>query len=235
MAWAPLDGGPASLALTDGGPTSPAPTDEGSASSALTDEGPESSASVGGGSASPGSGEFRREGAVWSLAFAGRVAHVPDAKGLRDLHTLLSRPGDDVPAVVLLDPAGGEVVLAARRMGGDDVLDEEAKTRYRRHLARLDEEIDRAAELGDDRRAAELDEERAALLAELRAAAGLGGRTRRLGDETERARKTVTARIRDTLRKLDHAHPELATHLRAAISTGTTCRYQPQHQVSWRL
>ncbi|MEQ4715608.1 AAA family ATPase [Nonomuraea sp. B19D2] len=182
-----------------------------------------------------GTAEFRRDGKVWSLAFAGRTAHMPDAKGLRDLHTLLSRPGDDVPAVLLLDPEGGEVVVAARRMGGDDVLDEEAKSRYRRRLARLDDEIDRAAELGDDRRAAEFDRERAALLEELRAAAGLGGRTRRLGDEAERARKTVTARIRDVLGKLDRAHPELAAHLRAAVSTGSTCRYQPDRPVTWRL
>ncbi|MEV0620486.1 AAA family ATPase [Nonomuraea sp. NPDC050404] len=184
---------------------------------------------------SAGSGQFRREGAVWSLVFAGRAAHLPDAKGLRDLHTLLGHPGEDLPAVVLLDPEGGEVVVAASRMGGDEVLDEEAKARYRRRLARLDEEIDLATGLGDDRRAAEFDEERAALLAELRAAAGLGGRTRRLGDEAERARKTVTARIRDTLRKLDHAHPELAAHLRASISTGATCRYRPQEKMTWRL
>ncbi|MEV0379350.1 AAA family ATPase [Nonomuraea sp. NPDC050643] len=77
---------------------------------------------------------------------------------------------------------------------------------------------------------------------ELRAAAGLGGRTRRLGDEAERARKTVTARIRDALRKLDRAHPELAAHLRAAVSTGSTgstgstCRYRPgDAPITWRL
>ncbi|TMR94468.1 ATP-binding protein [Nonomuraea basaltis] len=181
------------------------------------------------------SGEFRREGAVWSLVFADRAVHMPDAKGLRDLHTLLSLPGTDVPAVRLLDPEGGEIVVAARRMGGDEVLDEEAKTRYRHRLTQLDEEIDRAAELGDDGRAAEFDRERAALLEELRAAAGLGGRTRRLGDEAERARKTVTARIRDVLRKLDRTHPELAAHLRAAVSTGSTCRYQPDDEITWHL
>src|SRR5690606_33944401 len=30
---------------------------------------------------------FRRNGAVWRLGFAGHVAHIPDSKGLRDLHT----------------------------------------------------------------------------------------------------------------------------------------------------
>ncbi len=183
----------------------------------------------------PAANLFRRDGSVWSVSFAGRSVHVPDAKGLRDLHALLYRPGTDIPAVVLLDPEGGELVVAARRLGGDAVLDDEAKTRYKRRLTELDGEIDLAADRGEDRRAAALDQEREALLDELRAAAGLGGRTRRLGDEAERARKTVTARIRDTLRKLDEQHPELAAHLRAAVATGSTCRYEPDASISWTL
>jgi hypothetical protein len=178
--------------------------------------------------------EFRRDGAVWRLGYGGRVVHLPDAKGLRDLHLLLGRPGADVTAVELLDPSAGPELMAARRMGGDPVLDEQAKDSYRRRLAELDEAIDQAAGRGDDRRAAALDRERAALLEQLRAAAGLAGRTRRLGDEAERARKTVTARIRDTLRKLDRRHPELAAHLRGAVSTGATCRYAPAEPVAWR-
>ncbi|MEV4454651.1 AAA family ATPase [Microbispora sp. NPDC049633] len=192
-------------------------------------------AAVRGPTALPKAAEFRRDGAVWTLGFGGHTVHLPDAKGLRDLHCLLNHPGADLPAVRLLDPEGGELVVAARAMGGDAVLDEEAKARYRRRLALLDEEIDRAAERGDDDRAAEFDRERAALLAELRSASGLGGRDRRLGDEAERARKAVTARIRDVLRKLDRLHPALAAHLRAAVSTGATCRYRPEHDITWRL
>ncbi|MFC0508263.1 ATP-binding protein [Micromonospora costi] len=187
----------------------------------------------------PGPGEaryeFRRDGPVWQLAYADTVVHLPDAKGLHDLHLLLSRPGTDVPAVELLDPAAGPDLVAARRMGGDPVLDDEAKARYRRHLERLDDEIDRAATRDDAAKVAALEAERVALLAELRAAAGLAGRSRRLGDEAERARKTVTARIRDTLRKLDERHPALAGHLRDAVSTGGTCRYLPSEPLPWRL
>ncbi|MFI7487981.1 AAA family ATPase [Micromonospora echinaurantiaca] len=179
--------------------------------------------------------EFRRDGPVWQLGYAGTVVHLPDAKGLHDLHLLLGRPGVDVPAVELLDPAAGPELVAARRMGGDPVLDDEAKARYRRHLTRLDDEIDRAAERGDEPKVAALDAERAALLGELRAAAGLAGRSRRLGDEAERARKTVTARIRDVLRKLDDRHPALAAHLRDTVSTGGTCRYLPPEPVPWHL
>ncbi|GAA1337071.1 hypothetical protein GCM10009660_18520 [Catellatospora bangladeshensis] len=165
--------------------------------------------------------EFRRDGEVWSLSYDGTTVRVPDSKGLRDLHVLLSSPGLPVPATGLLDP---EAVPSAR-LGGDPVLDDAAKAAYRRRLAELDEEIDRAP---DDDRAAALDRERAALLEELRSAAGLAGRTRRLGDEAERARKTVTARIRDALRKLDERHPRLASHLREHVSTGATCVYSGQ-------
>ncbi|MFC0533203.1 ATP-binding protein [Phytohabitans kaempferiae] len=211
-----------------GGDASPRPPGAGG------DASPRLAGAEGDGAARAGN-EFRVEGVVWVLGFAGRTVHMPDAKGLRDLHLLLGRPGGDVPAVELLSPEGGAVVVAARRMGGDPVLDEEAKARYKQRLVWLDDEIDHAASRGDDRRAATLDHERKALIDELRAAAGLGGRTRRLGDEAERARKTVTARIRDTLRRLDESHPELAAHLRATVSTGAMCRYDPEPGVSWRL
>ncbi len=179
--------------------------------------------------------EFRREGAVWRLAYGEQVVHMPSAKGLDDLHLLLSRPGAAIAAVEMLDPAAGPELVAARRMGSDPVLDDEAKARYRRRLTELDEAIDRAAERGDDDGAVAFDKERQALLDELRAAAGLAGRTRRLGDEAERARKTVSARIRDSLRRLDDIHPALAAHLRETVSTGATCVYAPAEPTQWRL
>ncbi|MFD3646226.1 ATP-binding protein [Streptomyces cyaneofuscatus] len=200
-----------------------------------TGHGPGAPASAAVPAPAPAAAEFRRDGSVWQLRWDGRTVHVPDAKGLRDLHSLLGLPGADVPAVQLLAPEGGAVVAAAGRLGGDPVLDEEAKRRYKEHLARLDAEIDRAAARDDTPQVEAYDRERQALLDQLRTAAGLGGRSRRLGDETERARKTVTARIRDTLRKLDALHPELAAHLRESVTTGTTCAYRPGHAPEWRL
>ncbi|MEU5559087.1 AAA family ATPase [Streptomyces globisporus] len=192
--------------------------------------GPDTAAAQDGASA-----EFRRNGPVWQLRWDGVTVHIPDAKGLRDLHSLLGLPGADVPAVRLLAPEGGDLAVAAGQFGGDPVLDEEAKRRYKEHLDRLDAEIDRAAARDDTQQVEKYGRERQALLDELRTAAGLGGRTRRLGDQTERARKTVTARIRDTLRKLDTLHPALAAHLKASVTTGTTCAYRPEHSPDWRL
>ncbi|MEJ3655285.1 AAA family ATPase [Actinomycetes bacterium KLBMP 9759] len=176
---------------------------------------------------------FRRDGPVWTLTFARRTVRLPDAKGLRDLHVLVGRPGEPVPAVRLLDPAGGAVAVAATSSGGDPVLDATAVAAYRRRLDELDTAIDDATGRGADTRAVALDRERQALLDELKAATGLGGRPRRLGDSAERARKAVTNRIRDALRRIEELHPELGAHLRATVSTGTTCTYAPTHPHTW--
>jgi hypothetical protein len=173
---------------------------------------------------------FRLNGDVWTLAFAGRTVLMSDAKGLHDLHMLLSTPGREVAASVLFADGATE-----RQLGSDPVLDERARNDYRRRLAEIDDDIDNALARHADSHAARLEAERDALIEELRRATGLGGRARRLGDENERARKTVTARIRDVLRRLEDRHPELAAHLNASISTGSWCRYEPDPGVSWEL
>ncbi len=74
--------------------------------------------------------------------------------------------------------------------------------------------------------------ERQALLDEHRRATGLGG-DRHVHSVRERLRKTVTARMRDTLRRLDDRRPVLAAHLRASVHTGTVCVYAPAEPVLW--
>ncbi len=178
-------------------------------------------------------GRFVRDGDVWTIELGGQVVRLPDAKGLRDLHALVANPGRDIAALELLNPEGGAIVVASRRFGADAVLDDQAKEAYRTRLAALDHDIDRALDRNDDTIAQHLDAERDALLAELKSATGVGGRNRRLGDDAERARKAVTGRIRDALRRLADRAPELADHLDASLVTGTNCRYDPHDPVEW--
>jgi hypothetical protein len=152
---------------------------------------------------------------------------MPDAKGLRDIAILLARPGEPVRAAQL----AGLVAPA----GADPVLDDRARAAYKARLTELDQDIDDATVSNDPERAARAAAERDALIGELSHALGLGGRSRRLGDDTERARKAVTARIRHTIGHLRRYHPDLADHLRAAIRTGTACTYQPAEPVDWDL
>lgn len=179
---------------------------------------------------------FRRDGSTWALRYDGRTVHLPHAKGLADLHRLLQRPHTEVAAAELLDPEAGAALAADARFGGDALLDAAARARYRDHLEALDERIDTAAALGDDARAALLEAERRALIEQLESATGLGGRSRRLGDNAERARKSVTNRIRNTLKKIEESHPALAAHLRETVATGASCSYRPGAEgPRWRL
>jgi hypothetical protein len=158
---------------------------------------------------------------------------LPDAKGLRDLAVLLAAPGRDVAAADLVAGVADGARQAGAGLGADPVLDERARTAYRGRLAELDDRLAEADADGDGERSARLAAERDALLAELARATGLGGRRRRLGDPTERARTTVTARIRDTIARIEQAHPELGRHLRASVLTGTRCTYRPAETVRW--
>jgi tetratricopeptide (TPR) repeat protein len=164
---------------------------------------------------------FRRDGAQWIVRYDGVEATVPDSKGMRDLATLIAAPGRDVHVRELL---GVDRPLT----GSDEVLDARARAAYKARLVALDDEIDEASANNDLERATRARAERDFLIAELSAATGLGGRSRRLDDESEKARKTVTARIKYTLNRLSSVHPALAEHLVATVHTGVYCRYSPR-------
>ncbi len=175
-----------------------------------------------------GSGNvFRREGGIWRLRYAGRETLVPDGKGPHDLATPLAVPGREASAADLLgvpDPAAG----------GDPILDAAARTAYQRRLAELAADIDDAEAGHDLSRAENARTGHEFVLRELATATGLGGRTRRLGDETEKARKTITARIRHTVARIPRTHPILGAHLDTSIRTGARCSYQPSEPTRWQ-
>ncbi len=125
---------------------------------------------------------------TWLVGHAGAISAVPARKGMVHLHVLLSRPGSGVDALAL---AGGRVVESDLGPRADSA----ALIAYRRHLSQLDEALDAADASGDATRAGILASERDALLAEISAATGLGGRARQVGGTRERARVTVRKAI----------------------------------------
>ena len=178
---------------------------------------------------------FRREGALWTLTYGGVTVRMRDAKGLADLAALLAVPGREIAAADLVAAGSGGTGRADLRLGADEVLDGTARRQLRRRLADLDEEIAEADAWADPERASRARAERDALVSEVAAATGLAGRARRLGDQDERARKAVTARIRDVIGRIGRVHPALAAHLRASVTTGTRCCYSPPAPTSWQL
>jgi hypothetical protein len=107
------------------------------------------------------------------------------------------------------------------------VLDAASREAYRARLAALTAELDAADRAGDPVAAEQIEAERRALLAELRRAAGLGGRDRMVAPEAERARVNVTRTLRAAIERIASGAPHAAAHLRASIRTGRVCRYEP--------
>jgi AAA ATPase-like protein len=173
---------------------------------------------------------FRRDGDVWTLRYGRREIRLRDSKGLRDLHALLTRPGTAIAALDLAGPAPGQAPAAPDT---GEVIDAQARSAYRRRLGELEEAAAEADAAADIERSARIAAERDALVEALTQAYGLGGRARRPGSAAERARTAVTARIKDAIRRVGEADPELGRHLARSVRTGTFCVYDPDRPARW--
>jgi tetratricopeptide (TPR) repeat protein len=192
---------------------------------------------------------MQREGEVWRLEYGGRVIHVRDSKGQRNLAVLLGAPGVDIPAAEIEVLAGGSAGPAVRAgaavaaeglsaQAGDAplaALDATAKSEYRRRLEDLREEVEQAEEWGDPERAARAREEMELIGSELAAAVGLGGRDRPQASGAERARVRVTRTIHSAIRRIAEQDEALGYELGATIRTGSFCAYEPdpRRPVRW--
>jgi hypothetical protein len=169
---------------------------------------------------------------VWFVGRGSDESAIPARRGLEHLHTLLTRPGTEVSALRL---AGGAETVEQAGLG--EVVDAQALAAYRARLVAIDTELDEADACGDQSRAEELMAERDALLAEVSAVTGLGGRPRTTGSGAERARVTVRKAIAAALETIHAADPVVARHLSTRVRTGLHCSYEPDPDapVEWRL
>ena len=169
---------------------------------------------------------------VWFVGRGSEESAIPARRGFEHLYALLEQPGTEVPALRL---AGGAETVEQAGLG--EVVDAQALAAYRRRLAEIDSELDEADARGDAAQGAELTAERDALLAEVSAATGLGGRPRTSGSGAERARVTVRKAIATALDAIHGADPVVARHLTTHVRTGLRCCYEPDPDapVEWRL
>src|SRR5260221_7482256 len=192
-------------------------------------------------------GIFRKEGEFWTVGYGDRAFRLKDTKGFAYLALLLRHPGTEFH---VLDLVGGMAAGTAeeapklRIPRGDDelqkaginitglgdageMLDEQAKSAYRRRLSELREELEEANEFGNTERAEKAEAEIDALRSELSRAVGLGGRDRRAGSASERARQSVTKTIKSVLERIAQSDAAVGEVFSRCIRTGTFCSYQP--------
>ncbi len=170
---------------------------------------------------------YRRADGFWTIGADGSTSSMPDLRGMQYLRLLLSRPGIEVFAHELSDAASGHAGVGVIQRDFDQVLDANAKRAYRMRMQQLDEDIEEARSWADPVRLERMEAERDALVAELVAAAGLGGRMRPVGSTAERSRVAVRKSIATALTRIEALDASLARLLRDTIRTGVTCRYEP--------
>ena len=173
------------------------------------------------GSPSSENGTFRKEGEYWTVGYSNTAFRLKDTKGFAYLAHLLRHPGTEFHVLDLVGgmAAGGGDEPKLRMPRGDDelqkaainitglgdageMLDEQAKSAYRRRLSELREELEEAKEFGNTERAEKAEAEIDALTSELSRAVGLGGRDRRAGSASERARQSVAKSIKSVLERI---------------------------------
>ncbi|MEZ5280881.1 MAG: hypothetical protein R2770_10430 [Acidimicrobiales bacterium] len=190
---------------------------------------------------------FAASAGMREVGFDGFTTTMRDLKGFRFIARLIADPGREIHVLDLV--ASDEGVLRPGRdhrdgdsgslqygQAGLPVLDDSARDAYRRRLAEIDDDIDRARRMNDPARAELAEADRDYLIAELRRAVGLGGRSRTVGGSSERARTSVTRSIRYAIDQLAPAQPELASRLTQCVRTGTYCSFQPDAvaPIRWR-
>jgi hypothetical protein len=186
--------------------------------------------------AQPGAA-FRREGQVWTVAYAGRMARLHELRGFRYIADLLASPGREIYVLDLLaahvgprDRDAGTRELDRGGTSPEPILDARAKEDYRNRLRELALELDEARSWHDPERVLKLEAEVEAITDELEHATGLLGRDRQMLSPAERARVSVTKAIKVAIRTIAKECPPLADHLGASIRTGRFCSYAPPGQ-----
>src|SRR5699024_10207582 len=129
-------------------------------------------------------GTFIATSGLRHIAFAGREATLPDLVGFRHLGRLLAEPGREYHVLDLVAVATGVVPatrgedLAPGGTHGLPVLDDEARSAYRRRLAEIEDDLATADADHDLARTELAQRDRDYLIAELKRDVGLSGRHR---------------------------------------------------------
>jgi tetratricopeptide (TPR) repeat protein len=176
----------------------------------------------------------------WAVTLQSASFRLRDTKGLRYLADLIEHPGVQrhvLDLVELADPTDASGAEARQGLGDAGfMIDAQAKAAYRRRIEQLREEVEEAETLGRYDQAADLQREIDAIVHQLAAALGLGGRDRRAASAAERARLNVTRAIRAAISRIEQWDTQAGRALDQDISTGCYCSYEPKpgSSVRWR-
>lgn len=177
-------------------------------------------------SAPEGHPAIRMSGDWCEWDWEGESFRFRNSKGFQDIARLLAQPFDPIHCT--------ELMGSTLQVKGVEVLDDAARSGYKRRLSQLQQDLEEAESLQDFPAMERLQTEYDQLVRHLSGALGLQGRSRRADDPLDKARSAVTWRIRAAISKVERQCPSLGRHLSNSIRTGMVCSYQPERPLVWQ-
>jgi hypothetical protein len=170
---------------------------------------------------------------VWLLVFDQSTIRLKDSRGIRYIHRIIDQAGRELHALEL--SAGDGTPIGDSDAG--PALDQQARAQYQSRVEQLRDDIAEAESFNDPARADRARSELDAIASQLAEGLGLGGRARRTGSASERARVAVSRAIKRAIEKIRKEHSEAGDHLARFVKTGTYCSYDPapELRMSWIL
>lgn len=164
------------------------------------------------------------------LRFAGVSCHLKLTLGLRVLHQLITRQGEDVPVAELVSGRTFEAVIDA------EVMDPATIVACDRRLREIEEELSEKEQRCDLSGREELGREAQKVRDFLKTSTNHRGEPRRIGQDS-RARGSVAQALGRLLKSLEEKHPQLHTHLQKALvrPSGSAPSYRPAERIEWML
>jgi hypothetical protein len=170
-----------------------------------------------------------RRGKTWELRFQGKVAPLPDRKGLTYLQKLVASPW---VAIDVHELKGVTKIETSNQ----PTLDDKARNAMRAEYTDANHQLEKA-EKDSDIGGAEQARERLRVLSSTVGKASSRSSERPLKSEAEQVRSSVAQAIKAALVEIAKAHPEAHSHLTEFLvsPSGSAPRYNPPARTAWQV
>ncbi len=182
---------------------------------------------------------FIKKSDYWIVQFDNKLIplEVRGNKGLEYIACILDNQGKDLHVLQLVelikkrDPSKMEYSKEYTDYGLDREYIQELGSRTQE----LQEELDDDEIPKSDEIIAEMTKEIEDINKVLSAGTEKGGKPRKMKDNAERARRSVTKIINESLGKIKTDHPSLWEHFNIYLNIGTYCSYKSEKPIPWEL
>lgn len=186
--------------------------------------------------ATPPPYEFRNNGNMWVIRFAGEEMSLKDSVGLRCIRELLSKPNDQVFVLELraiLDGKNPEMI--AQPQSREEVVDQATFSNLKKQYLELQSDLDNARRDENKLAEKEIKQEMENIIQYIYGVKTLNGETRKVSDSFEKARSATSKAFWRSVNLIRAKLPQFATHLEKSCVVGVVCNYSPEQKIDWLL